>query len=276
MTESWWVAAPHREALEALAPLDIAAWMARAARGTVLSSDRQSMAVRVDAQGASWLVKWRHTLPARRTKTWGRPSRERRELRTAAAARARGIPALEAWAVGERRRFGRLVGSVLVRPFDAAARVALDVLPGAPAHAAALGTQVAGWHARGWRHGDAYAKNLLLLADGTTFAPIGHPHARFVAPRIGALDAGVQRDLAQAVLGLEALAGDLVRPFLAAYAAGAGRAPDVLRAALAPARGRILAKKAERLRTRPAREPDGPPQPRPLTARAQRVRVLHA
>ena len=80
MSETWWIAPDVRAALASRAALDIAAWMQPADKRVVLSTDRQSAAVRWDGN-EPLLVKWRAPLETRRRRTWMRPSRERREAR---------------------------------------------------------------------------------------------------------------------------------------------------------------------------------------------------
>lgn len=268
MAERWWVEEEHRAALAARAPLDVAAWMQPGADRVVLSSDRQSAAVRWDGD-VPLLVKWRAPIPGRKAKTWLRPSRERREADAMRAARALGIPCPTAWAVGERRRLGTLEGSVMIRPFDVEARTVEEAIAIDPQVHVMAAEALRGWHDLGFRHGDCYPKNVLVGGSEAAPRPIGCPKARFVAAG-PALDEARLRDLAQWAVG-SAGASVLGDPFafLAVYAEageGAGDLPDyeALIEALTPFYETILEKKAERLRTRPDREPDGPPPPTPL------------
>ena len=268
MNEHWWVDDRHSAQLEAVAPLRVAAWIEAARRGQVLSSDRQSIAARLVDAGL--LVKWRHTLPARRRKTLGRPSRERREAQGALCARALGIPGPRPWAVGEVRGQGLLLASVLIRPFDPQARSAADVLAADKTASVPLARQLRRWHATGWRHGDCYPKNLLLLSDQKTFAPIGYPSARFYDA--GHEDAACAKDIAQLCVGVQALQSVSVDEVFDAYA------PDALPHSglreLVDKRIEVIrARKAERERTRPGREPGGPPTPSPFAAKPAKVVV---
>ncbi len=261
MRERWWVDAADRAAVEAIAPLDLVAWIDRARGGRELSGDRQSVAARIDTAGGPWFVKWRHTLPSRRWKTWGRPSRERAERDAAARAIERGVPALRIVAAAERRRAGRVIASLLARPFDDGARGVPDLLSARPDRVEDASRALAAWHATGFRHGDAWPKNVLAWEDGARFAPIGHPHARFAPPSRTRWDAMRARDLARFLTGLESLG--LAERALAAYAAASGIEADRIRRSVTPLRARILLRKRERERTRAAREPRGPPRPSP-------------
>ncbi len=274
MSETWWLAPAARADLEAHARLDVAAWMQPAAERTTLSTDRQSAAVRWDGEDPL-LVKWRAPLPERRRRTFLRPSRERKEARALGRAAVLGIPTPTVLAVGERRRWGMLTGSVVIRRFDAAAQSAVD---GARADrsvllevAAALRT----WHDAGFRHGDCYPKNVLVGGAAGEPRPIGCPMATFDAPG-PALDRARLRDLGQFTAGCSALEpwGDPFS-FLMIYGEAPGL-PDyeALVELITPFYERVMERKAERERTRPAREPDGPPQPAPLVVGAPpRVRA---
>ena len=275
MAERWWVEEEHRAALEARAPLDVAAWMQPAADRRVLSSDRQSAAVCWDGE-TPLLVKWRAPIPGRKAKTLLRPSRERAEAEAMARAAALGIPCPTAWAVGERRRLGVLEGSVLIRPFDEHARTVDEALRHDPQVHVVAAAALRRWHDLGFRHGDCYPKNVLVGGAREEPRPIGCPKARFVAPGT-ALDEARLKDLAQWAVG-SAGASVLGDPFafLAVYGerdgavdAGAGSAAfppyEQFLERITPFYEAILAKKAERLRTRPEREPDGPPAPTPLS-----------
>lgn len=268
MIERWWVDARHRAQLETIAPCQVAAWIEVVRDAEVLSSDRQSVAARLPDAGL--LVKWRHTLPARRRKTLGRASRERREAQSALCARALGIPGPRPWAVGEVRRQGLLLASVLIRPFDLDAQPAPAVLVADREAGLALAKQLRAWHATGWRHGDCYPKNMLLLADRATYAPIGYPSAQFLGT--GRADAACAKDIAQFCVGIQALQGPTVDEVFAAYA------PDALphsslRAQVDRRIEVIRARKAQREHTRAEREPDGPPRPSAFATRVDRVHV---
>ena len=121
MIEHWWLSPEVRGPLEERAPLDVSAWMHAAESGRVLSSDRQSVSVRIGGE-PPFFVKWRRTRRGRKRRTFLRPSRERKEARAYLRMSVRGIRAPFPWAVGERRRGGVLVGSVLVRVYRIRAR----------------------------------------------------------------------------------------------------------------------------------------------------------
>ena len=267
MAERWWIEEEHRGALAGRAPLEVAAWMQPGDGRTVLSSDRQSAAVRWDGE-APLLVKWRAPIPGRRAKTWLRPSRERAEAEAMRRAEALGIPAPRAWAVGELRAVGVLRGAVLIRPFDAAARTVEEALPTDPQMHVLAAQALRRWHDLGFRHGDCYPKNVLVGGEAEAPRPIGCPKARFVAPG-PAMDEARCKDLAQWAVGT-ASATVLGDPFafLAIYGDAPGLPPyEALHDAINPHYERILERKAERLRTRPEREPGGPPAPVPLPYR---------
>jgi len=264
MSETWWITPDVRVALEGLAPLDTAAWMQPGESRIVLSTDRQSAAVRWDG-AAPLLVKWRAPLAARRRRTWMRPSRERKEARALRRAATLGIPTPQALAVAERRAYGLLVGALLVRAFDAAAQSAVEAARGRPGVLLEVAGALRRWHDAGFRHGDCYPKNILVGGVVREPRPIGCPMATFVAA--GAqLDRRRLKDLGQFTAGCAALEpwGD---PF--AYLLAYGEAPglpghEALAAAITPFYERVLERKVERERTRPTREPAGPPAPTPL------------
>ena len=264
MSERWWLDPAHRAALEAHAPLDVAAWMQPAADRRVLSSDRQSAAVRWDGPPCL-LVKWRVPIAGRRAKTWLRASRERAEARALRQAAARGLAAPTPWAVGERRHLGVLVGAVLVRPFDAQARPLDEVVLEEPGRLGETAAALRRWHDLGFRHGDCYPKNVLVGGAADVPRPIGCPKGRFVRPG-PELDEARLRDLAQFAAGCSTLQ-PWTDPFafLSAYLDAPGLPDyDALGAQVMPFYERILERKRERIRTRPLREPGGPPAPRPL------------
>lgn len=261
--------------------LSVAGWMQACAAGRVLSTDRDSAAVRVEGEAGPWLVKWRAPRAGKGWKQAWRASRERREARGLLAARACGLPVPLPCLVLERRGgLGRLDGSVLVRPFVEGWAPADEALAraGAPAWGP-LGAAVRGWHDAGWCHGDCWPKNVLLARDGRQALPVGASRwARVAAgprlqrPRLRDL----ARLLAHAQLHASPGAGAAL---LAGYAAAPGLcAPEVLEQRLAPLVASVLARRARDERTRPAREPGGPPQPVALPADsapvARRVRVL--
>jgi hypothetical protein len=266
--EIWWCA--HATCLEANGPLGRRGLVGVAAatrmEGRVLSSDRQSAAVLL-ADAPPLLVKWRRPVGWRRSgRAWNRPSRERKEARAALAARARGIPAPVPLAVGEHRAAGRLLGAVLVRPFFEAVTPADRVLAGNRDLVEGLARTLRAWHDAGFRHGDAYPKNVLVTAGGEAW-PIGVPAARFVRPG-PRLDGARRKDLAQWAAGQRALLGEAEAfAFLDAYARPPGLPPrGRLERWIRPRYDRILEKKARREATRPAREGPVAPRPRPLPA----------
>lgn len=264
MSECWRMDPARRSALEALAPLDVAAWMQPGEARMVLSTDRQSAAVRWEAD-PPLLVKWRVPIPRRRARTWLRTSRERAEASALRTAAARGIQAPQPWGIGERRRFGVLVGSVLVRAFDTTATPLDEAARHEPGRLVEAGAALRRWHDVGFRHGDCYPKNVLVGGEAGTPQPIGCPKARFVAAGPD-LDEARLRDLAQFAAGCGAL-----QPwsdpfsFLVSYLEEPGlESYDDVSARAMPAYERIMEKKRERVRTRPQREPHGPPRPTPL------------
>lgn len=252
MSESWWLAADARGRLERHAPLDVAAWMHAASTGSVLSSDRNAMVVRMEGD-PPLLVKWRRPRRGRRRRTWLRASRERKEASATLALRKFGVDALRPFAIGERRIAGLLVGAVSVRPY---ARDACDLREAGRADPALLidaGRTLRAWHDLGFRHGDLYPKNVLRLGAGDLI-PIGYPAARF---RLAGttLDPRRLRDLAQWAAGIWELHPDIdVQAFLGPYAEqpGVGE-PDHLRHLVCPPYERIREKKRVRAETRAAR-----------------------
>ncbi len=252
----------------------VSGWMERGRAGRLVSSDRDAAAVRLDAAAGPLLLKWRAPAPPRRWRTWLRPSRERAEARGALAARRVGIAAPAPLLVGERRdRWGRLLGSVLLRPWLEGWRPADEALaaPGGGALAPRLGEALARWHTAGYRHGDAWPKNLLLDDAAERVLPVGAPQARVV--RAGRrLDRRALRDLSRLVAGLAGLAPLGVATdadpggALAAYVEARGLRGDAggLRRRVEAFLARLLRNRAEDERTRPLREPLGPPAPVPL------------
>ncbi len=255
MKETWWLRDRSRDWLEPQCAFDVAAWMSLAATGTVLSSDRQSAAVRVDAE-APLFVKWRRPRKGRRLRTWGRPSRERREAANALRAKSIGIATPQPLAVGERRHNGVLQGSVLIRPFEPGRRDGREVAKEDPSVIDAIARALRAWHDSGFRHGDCYPKNVLVDIGGANPVPIGFPYASF-EPADEVIDRGRAKDIAQFAAGCTELALDPFA-FLTAYGLPA-------RARAEPIYKQIMRRKAERNATRPAREPGGPPAPAPLT-----------
>jgi tRNA A-37 threonylcarbamoyl transferase component Bud32 len=282
MRERVWLAADARATLGAHADRGVPGWMALAAQGRTLSTDRDAAAARVDLPSGPLLVKWRHPSRKKGWKDALRPSRERTEARGLLAARAAGIDAPAPMLVIERRvGVRRLVGSVLVRPFVLGLTPADALLddPGGERLLAPLVRHVRTWHDAGFRHGDGWPKNLLLSADGARAIPIGAPKARRVRAGAG-VDALRLRDVARLVAYArltwpEADAYALLDAYLAAPGLP-GR--EVLERRLAPLVNRVLAKRSEDERTRPEREPDGPPLPVPLPPDrepvARQVRLL--
>ena len=125
---------------------------------------------------------------------------------------------------------------------------------------------LAAWHEHGFRHGDCYLKNILLDETGAHASPIGFPKARFVRPG-ATLDRARRKDLAQFAAGISEMdAGVDPFGFLPAYVKAAEGLPpaESLAARVRPAFERIMARKRDRIASRPKREPDGPPAPKPL------------
>ncbi len=268
MRETWWLGVPSAlestGALGRLGVASVASAMAVAGAGRVLSSDKQSAAV-VLAGPPPVFLKWRRVRGAKRHRhAFLRPSRERREAAAALEARTRGIATPHPLAVGERRAGGLLLGAVLVRPFFVD-RAPLDrglAGPGGPDLLARAAAAWRRWHDAGFRHGDAYPKNVLLGRDGDLW-PIGFPAARFVRPG-PALDRARRKDLAQWTVAIELLLGEEApRAFLRAYAGDDPGALDLARR-IARLAGAVRRRKARRRASRPAREPEGPPPPVPL------------
>ncbi len=258
----------------------VAGWMALAGTGTTLSTDRDSAAARVEGPRGPLLVKWRRP---RGRKSWGgasRPSRERSEALGLLRALAVGLPVPLPLLVLERRSvFGALLGSVLVRRFveGLESADALLAASGGRALLAPLVRAVRTWHDAGYRHGDCWPKNLLLSRDGAQALPVGAPKASRVSAGTS-LDRARLRDLARLAAGARFLWPSedpfaLLGPYL--EAPGLPPRPQV-EAEVAPFVARVLAKRAEDERTRPQREPHGPPLPVPLPpdTRAVRRRTL--
>ena len=263
MIERWWVDEERRDSLPV--PLRVADWMQPAPGREVLSSDRQSAAMLLSGE-TPLLVKWRCPLASRAKRTFLRPSRERLEARAALRLRALGIDTPAPWAVGELRHCGTLLGAVLVRGFDVAAHNARDVARTRPEAIDVCAAALAGWHERGFRHGDCYLKNILLDETDAGPRPIGFPKARFVRPG-AALDRARRKDLAQFAAGIAELdAAAEPFAFLTAYLAATKGLPseEVVVAQARPAFERVMARKRDRIASRPTREPDGPPAPKPL------------
>lgn len=257
MIERWWID-PGAAAMlgeRGLTTLDGCA--AAAARGRVLSRDRQSAAVLLEGS-PPLLLKWRHTLPGRRGRTWLRRSRERREAVAARKAGRLGIPCPRALAVAERRAAGLLVASALIRPFLP------DHSPAgerwSPATCDRVAVALRSWHDAGFRHGDAYPKNILLPAGDGPCVPIGCPAARFRSPG-SHLDRARLRDLARICVGIVERGADPAA-FLEAYGRSMGLRQ--LERCIAPHRASIEERKRRRIASRPQREPEGPQPPVPI------------
>ena len=267
MIERWWVDEQRKSEYRnsPSGPLRVSAWMQPAPGRTILSSDRQSAAV-LFAGDTPLLVKWRCPLASRAKRTFLRASRERLEARAALQARALGIETPAPWAVGELRHCGTLLGAVLVRGFDVSAHNAGEAARTRPEVIDVCAAALATWHERGFRHGDCYLKNILLDETGARPSPIGFPKARFVQPG-ATVDRARRKDLAQFAAGIAELDAD-GDPFgfLPAYVQAAEGLPpaESLAAQVRPAFERIMARKRDRIASRPTREPDGPPAPKPL------------
>jgi hypothetical protein len=156
---------------------------------------------------------------------------------------------------------------VLVRPWidgreDAAALLAT---PGGERLWAPLLHAVRGWHERGFRHGDAWPKNVLLARDGSGAVPIGASRARRTAAG-SALDRPRLMDLARLVAGARELwPGREPDDLLAPYAEAPDVAPIVgLAAHVSSLLASVESRRARDVATRPAREPHGPTLPMPL------------
>lgn len=275
MKERWWFGADAQKALGARLDLSVAGWMQATATGEVLSTDRDSAAVRLEVEAGSLLVKWRAVRPEQRWRWWLRASRERCEARGMLAARACGIDVPLPLAVGERRDgFGRLLGSVLVRTFvDLEPADQLLEEDGPSFILPHLAAGLRRWHDAGYRHGDCWPKNLLVSRDGEHLRPIGAPKA-FMGPAGQRLDRARLADLARLEAGYRRLCSDGTPfLFLDSYVAVPPALPrETVRSGIQPLLERVMAKRAEDERTRPTREPHGPPKPVPLPADARPVR----
>ncbi len=271
MKETWWLADEARAAIEARG-LDVAAWMH--AEGAVLSSDRQSAAIHINAQ-PPLLVKWRAPIPGRRRRAFLRPSRERREAFAMLAATRRGLPCPEPWAVGERRRFGVLQGAVYIRRFDTEAQTAENACLEDASTLVDAARALRAWHDLGFRHGDCYPKNILVGGGGVDPRPIGCPYARWITSG-AVIDRARKKDIAQFLVGIPpSLDPEDGARALNAYVEDPGLpSAEALHAQVQPLIEGIMRKKAHRIATRPQREPDGPPKPVPLPPTAGAVRVV--
>jgi hypothetical protein len=168
-----------------------------------------------------------------------------------------------------------LAGSLLVRPFVEGARPAAETLGDDACDPARLAAAWRRWHDLGFRHGDAYPKNVLVSGGGDPI-PIGFPRARWRAPG-EALDDARVRDLAQWVVGMEEVGlGARTTRFLDDYGVGLPEEAVRLIQARVEERAEIVRrKKAVRRASQAVREPEGPPLPRPLRdAPPSRPRVL--
>ena len=271
MSEAWWIESEIEGQLLRTAPFDVAAWSKVAAGATWLSSDRQSAAAKVVTPAGPLLVKWRHTVPKRRRKTTWRASKERREARAYLELGALGVKAPVPWAVGERRRRGVLVGSVLVRPFHEGCRDARELSHGDGSLVETLARDLRAWHDAGFRHGDCYPKNVLVPDSGTAPFPVGCPAARF-RPSGTRPDRHRRKDLAQWATGVLEIAPEADPfAFLGTYCEAPGFDRRALEDAVRPLFERVVRRKTERDRTQPQREPGGPPQPSPLDGPAGRT-----
>ena len=273
MRELWWVDPELESQLTRVSAFDVARWSQVAADATWLSSDRQSGVARVESP-VPLLVKWRHTLARRRGKTLGRASKERREARAYLRLARRGMKTPMPWAVGERRQRGRLVGSVLIRPFHEHCVDAREKARDDPSVLERLGQDLRSWHDTGFRHGDCYPKNVLVPDSGAPPLPLGCPAARFV-PRSTKADRRRRKDLAQWAAGvLEAAPERSPFAFLESYCQAPGLDAARLQKAVRPHFDRILKQKERREVTREAREGETPPRPVPLREDATRSRRI--
>jgi hypothetical protein len=260
MKERWWVAEEHLEALEA--HLRVSTWMQPGPERELLSSDRQSAAVRVEGSPALF-VKWRRPRHGKARRTFLRASRERLEARAARRLDRLGIPTPQPWAVGELRERGALRGAVLVRAFTEDYVTAREQAAAEPASLERCAAALAGWHESGFRHGDCYPKNMLVLSEEAV-QPIGYPKASFASggPR---WDKARRKDLGQFAAGFLELGLD---PFawVAAYVAALEETSDTgtVEARARAAFERVMERKRARLASQAAREPEGPPPPEPL------------
>jgi tRNA A-37 threonylcarbamoyl transferase component Bud32 len=266
MKEHWWFGRAAEATLAGREAWSVVEWMH--AGGDVLSTDRDAAVLRLDGPEQPLLVKWRVVLAEQRWRWWLRASRERCEARGLEHARARGIKIPAPLAVGERRdACGRLVASVLVRTYVEGFVNAAEALasPGGERFLAPLAQALRSWHDAGWRHGDCWPKNMLVAEDGSRVLPIGAPQAFVVHPGAHPDDDRL-RDLARfaAGVGLSAQGRDPFA-FLGDYLAAPVPLPRAdFEAGIRARLERVLAKRAEDERTRPEREPHGPPRPVPL------------
>jgi len=256
VTERRWIDEADEALLSRLGLASGEQLAAAAARGRVVSTGRQAAAVVLGGE-TPLLIKWRRCRPDAQWRNFLQPSRERLEARATRRAAALGIPAPLPLAVIETRRFGLLEGAVLVRRYLPGGRTAAEAFCDSTWREAWKDTarHLREWHARGFRHGDCWPRNILLGTELGPVVPIGFSRARFVR-RPGALDRRRIDDCARLFFGLLRLQPEAAR-LEAAILTAYGEDPALLRA--------VVARKtqlATRLETRSAdRPPQIPPFP---------------
>ncbi len=270
MKETWWIDSARRDALPRELPLTIPAWMHAAATGTFLSSDRRSVTHALMNEPAL-LIKWRIPNPAHGFKNRWRPSRARREARVANALLAHGIDTPHAVAAAERRQGRALVASLFIRLFRSDCVPVLQAIEEGDVDSNQLMASLRAWHETGFRHGDAYPKNMLWDPANAQLMPIGFPAGRFTRGERAPIDRAAAKDVAQLLVGLWlARTPDISASHLPEMktlletSLGSREDPSLLWNASQARVQAILRKKQERRRTRPEREPHGPTRPQPL------------
>ena len=270
MKETWWISSAHRDALRNVTHLSIPAWMHSAQVGTYLSSDRRSVSHALDGEPAL-LVKWRIPRATQTLKNRWRPSRARREARLACALRARDIQTPEPVAAAERRRGRALLASLFLRVYRPDWMPVTQALATERVNAHTLMAALRTWHTLGFRHGDAYPKNMLWDDERKIVVPIGFPAGRLMDTQTAPLDRAAAKDVAQLLVGLWLVGVDVVSaehlPAMASLVEKTRNAQEdaaLLWHVCEPRVQSILRKKRVRRETRPEREPDGPTRPEPL------------
>jgi len=176
VSECWWLDEEGEALLASLGLAGGTELAAAAARGRVVSTGRQAAAAVLPGE-PPLLVKWRRSRPSKRWRTLLRPSKERLEARAGLRAAASGIPLPAPLAVVETRRCGMLEGAVLVRRYLPEGRTAAEAFRDVTWREAwvAVARALKEWHAKGFRHGDCWPRNILMAGE---IVPIGYSRAR--------------------------------------------------------------------------------------------------
>ena len=127
-----------------------------------------------------------------------------------------------------------------------------EVVKELPAQVREVAHALATWHDLGFRHGNAYPKNVLQTAQ-SVLVPIGCPAASFTGPGKRP-DRAQVKDVAQMLAGLGAIDRSLEIPLLEHYTQTANISTAKLASRVRPHVERIFAKK----RARGPRPTDGP------------------